>query len=94
MTYIKRIIALFMVLCVGTVSAQRVGLVLSGGGARGLYHIGVLRALEENGIPVDYVAGTSMGAIIGGLYAAGNGFEAELIKEGEHYDYLACLKLK
>lgn len=71
MTYIKRIIALFMVFCVGTVSAQRVGLVLSGGGAKGLYHIGVLRALEENGIPIDYVAGTSMGAIIGGLYAAG-----------------------
>ncbi len=52
-------------------SGQRVGLVLSGGGAKGLYHIGVIRALEENGIPVDYVSGTSMGAIIGGLYASG-----------------------
>jgi len=52
-------------------SAQKVGLVLSGGGAKGLAHIGVIRALEENGIPVDYVAGTSMGAIISGLYAAG-----------------------
>ena len=71
MTYIKRIIALFMVFCAGSVSAQRVGLVLSGGGAKGLYHIGVIRALEENGIPIDYVAGTSMGAIIGGLYATG-----------------------
>ena len=71
MTYIKRIIALFMVFCAGSVSAQRVGLVLSGGGAKGLYHIGVIRALEENGIPIDYVAGTSMGAIIGGLYAVG-----------------------
>jgi NTE family protein len=45
--------------------------VLSGGGAKGVTHIGVLRALEENGIPIDYIAGTSMGAIIGGLYAAG-----------------------
>ncbi|HKJ41222.1 MAG TPA: patatin-like phospholipase family protein, partial [Sunxiuqinia sp.] len=52
-------------------NAQGVGLVLSGGGAKGLAHIGVIRALEENNIPIDYIAGTSMGAIIGGLYAAG-----------------------
>lgn len=51
--------------------AQEVGLVLSGGGAKGLAHIGVLKALEENNIPVDYITGTSMGAIIGGLYAIG-----------------------
>lgn len=51
--------------------SQRVGLVLSGGGAKGLYHIGVIRALEENGIPIDYVSGTSMGSIIGGMYATG-----------------------
>ena len=50
---------------------QRVGLVLSGGGAKGVTHIGVLKALEENNIPIDYIAGTSMGAIIGGLYASG-----------------------
>ena len=50
---------------------QAVGLVLSGGGAKGIAHIGVIKALEENGIPIDYVAGTSMGAIIGGLYASG-----------------------
>lgn len=50
---------------------QRVGLVLSGGGARGVTHIGVLKALEENDIPIDYITGTSMGAIIGGLYASG-----------------------
>lgn len=53
------------------VHAQSVGLVLSGGGAKGAAHIGVIKALEENHIPVDYIAGTSMGAIIGGLYAAG-----------------------
>ncbi len=50
---------------------QKVGLVLSGGGAKGLAHIGVIRALEENNIPIDYVTGTSMGAIVGGLYAIG-----------------------
>ncbi len=54
-------------------SAQRrgVGVVMSGGGAKGLYHIGVLEALEANGVPIDYVAGTSMGSIIAALYAAG-----------------------
>ena len=50
---------------------KKVGLVLSGGGAKGLAHIGVLKALEEYNIPIDYIAGTSMGAIIGGLYASG-----------------------
>jgi NTE family protein len=49
----------------------RIGLVLSGGGARGLAHVGVLLALEELRIPVDAIAGTSMGAVIGGLYASG-----------------------
>ena len=53
------------------IHAQRVGLVLSGGGAKGMTHIGIIRALEENGIPIDYIAGTSMGAIIGSLYAMG-----------------------
>jgi NTE family protein len=51
--------------------AQKVGLVLSGGGPRGVAHVGVLKALEENGIPIDYISGSSMGAIIGGLYASG-----------------------
>lgn len=49
----------------------KIGLVLSGGGAKGLAHIGVLKVLEEAGVKVDYVAGTSMGAIVGGLYASG-----------------------
>ena len=53
------------------VTAQKVGLVLSGGGAKGAAHIGVIKALEENNIPIDYVAGTSIGAIIGSLYAMG-----------------------
>lgn len=54
-----------------SVKSQSVGLVLSGGGAKGLAHIGVIRALEENNIPIDYIVGTSMGAIIGGFYAIG-----------------------
>jgi NTE family protein len=49
----------------------RIGLVLSGGGARGTAHIGVLKVLEEMRVPVDAIAGTSMGAVVGGLYAAG-----------------------
>ncbi|MBD5356217.1 MAG: patatin-like phospholipase family protein [Bacteroides sp.] len=50
---------------------QTVGLVLSGGGAKGIAHVGVIKALEEHGIPVDYVTGTSMGAIVGSLYSCG-----------------------
>jgi NTE family protein len=53
------------------VYAQKVGLVLSGGGARGIAHIGVMKALEENNIPIDYISGTSIGAFVGCLYAMG-----------------------
>ena len=49
----------------------KVGLVLSGGGAKGAAHIGVLKYIEEAGIPIDYIAGTSMGSIVGGMYALG-----------------------
>ncbi|WP_313805507.1 patatin-like phospholipase family protein [Flavobacterium sp.] len=49
----------------------KIGVVLSGGGAKGLAHIGVLKVLEEAGVKVDYIGGTSMGAIVGGLYASG-----------------------
>jgi NTE family protein len=52
-------------------SRPRIGLVLSGGGARGISHIGVIKVLEEMHVPVDFITGTSMGAIVGGLYAAG-----------------------
>lgn len=53
------------------VSAQKVGVVLSGGGATALTHVGFLKVLEENDIPIDYIAGTSMGAVIGAMYACG-----------------------
>ncbi|MFI5106672.1 MAG: patatin-like phospholipase family protein, partial [Terriglobales bacterium] len=49
----------------------KIGLVLEGGGAFGLAHIGVIEWLEDNHIPVDYVAGTSMGALVGGMYSMG-----------------------
>ena len=52
-------------------SRPKIGLALSGGGARGSAHIGVLKVLEENNIPIDYIAGTSMGSIVGGLYSIG-----------------------
>lgn len=49
----------------------KIGLVLSGGGAKGFAHIGVLKVLEKEGIPIDYIGGTSMGAVVGALYATG-----------------------
>lgn len=67
--YLYILFLLFLLL--PPIHAQKVGLVLSGGGAKGLTHIGIIRALEENGIPIDYIAGTSMGAIVGSLYAMG-----------------------
>ncbi|MBR4312793.1 MAG: patatin-like phospholipase family protein [Bacteroidaceae bacterium] len=69
----RRLISLILslVLLIGALNAQSVGLVLSGGGAKGITHIGIIQALEENDIPIDYITGTSIGAIIGGLYAMG-----------------------
>lgn len=67
-----RFLFLLLICTFSTVAtAQRVGLVFSGGGAKGLAHVGVLKALEENDIPVDYIVGTSIGGIIGGCYASG-----------------------
>lgn len=74
-----RTIVLCLVILAAPLSAQtpealprpKIGLALGGGGARGTAHIGVIRALEEMHIPIDYVAGTSMGSIIGGLYSCG-----------------------
>ena len=50
---------------------QKIGLVLSGGGAKGFAHIGALKIIDSLGVKVDYIAGTSMGAVIGSLYASG-----------------------
>ena len=71
-------IALFLLLLCTDVYAQdstpsrkRVAVVLSGGGAKGMAHIGALKVFEKAGIPIDIITGTSMGSIVGGLYAIG-----------------------
>src|SRR5690606_29875739 len=67
----------------------KVGLVLSGGGAKGFAHIGVLRALEEAGVEISFIGGTSMGAIIGGLYATGyNATQIDSIFHATDFDEL------
>lgn len=74
------VVSVFLLACLPALNADvqatqiqppKIGLVLSGGGARGAAHVGVLKVIEELQIPIDYIAGTSMGAIIGGLYASG-----------------------
>jgi len=71
----KRLLLLLCLVTGAALAAEpprpKIGLVLSGGGARGLAHIGVLRVLEEMRVPVDLIVGTSMGAVVGGAYAAG-----------------------
>ena len=83
----RKFLLLFIALCLflSDAHSQKVGLVLSGGGAKGLTHIGIIRALEENNIPIDYITGTSMGAIIGSLYSMGYSPDEmeELIKSEE-----------
>ncbi|EPR70004.1 putative patatin-like phospholipase [Winogradskyella psychrotolerans RS-3] len=72
-----------------TNSEPKVGLVLSGGGAKGFAHIGVLKVIDSLGIKIDYVAGTSMGAIIGSLYASGySGKELETMFKSQDFDVL------
>jgi len=71
MCKVKLILFLIVSNFFAQVQAQKIGLVLSGGGARAYAHIGVLKALEENNIPIDYITGTSMGALIGSMYATG-----------------------
>ncbi|MDR2448418.1 MAG: patatin-like phospholipase family protein [Prevotellaceae bacterium] len=90
----KRFAIFVLCVCIGVQGfPQRVGLVLSGGGAKGMAHIGVIKALEENGIPVDYIAGTSMGAIVGSLYAIGYSPE-EMIALMQSEDFTSWYKGK
>ncbi|MDR1698446.1 MAG: patatin-like phospholipase family protein, partial [Prevotellaceae bacterium] len=81
----SRLLLLLFWLIPSLLSAQSVGLVMSGGAAKGLAHIGVIKALEEHNIPIDYITGTSIGAIIGGLYAMGYSPDemADLIRSDE-----------
>ena len=88
----KRLLPLLLLILSGWTAAEplRTGLVLSGGGARGLAHIGVLKQLEELNIPIHAIAGTSMGAVIGGLYASGYSAE-ELEKLALELDWQDAL---
>src|SRR2546426_6493546 len=70
------------------VTRARFGLALSGGGARGMAHIGVLKVLEELHVPIDVIAGTSIGAIVGGLYASGMSPD-EIAQEMDRVDWAA-----
>lgn len=69
----------------------KIGLVLGGGGAKGAAHIGVLKILEAHRVPVDYVAGTSMGAIVGSMYAAGYS-AAEIDEMARRIDWISLFK--
>ncbi|MDP5081745.1 MAG: patatin-like phospholipase family protein, partial [Winogradskyella sp.] len=85
---------LFLVLTSNILTAQetekpKVGLVLSGGGAKGFAHIGVLKVIDSLGIEIDYIAGTSMGAVIGALYATGySGLQLEAMFNNQDFDEL------
>lgn len=84
----------FLLFWVNTYSQEhkkrpKIGLVLSGGGAKGFAHIGVLKVLEEAGVKIDYITGTSMGAVVGGLYASGyNASQIDSIFYNTNFDEL------
>jgi NTE family protein len=90
----KPVLFTLMLLSCLTVFSQdakrpKVGLVLSGGGAKGFAHIGVLKVLEEAGVKIDYIGGTSMGAVIGGLYASGyNATQIDSIFQATNFNEL------
>lgn len=94
-TTMKRYLLVLIACCVLCINglSQTVGLVLSGGGAKGIAHIGVIQAMEDNNIPIDYVAGTSMGAIVGALYAMGY-TPSEMIALIKSDDFLSWQKGK
>ena len=71
----SRFLLIVCIFIYGAANAQKVALVLSGGASKGFAHVGVIKALEENNIPIDYVVGTSMGSVVGGCYAAGLSIE-------------------
>jgi NTE family protein len=72
-----------------TIHRKKIGLVLSGGGAKGFAHIGVLKVLEKAGVKIDFIGGTSMGAVVGGLYATGyNATQIDSIFEFTDFDEL------
>ena len=94
----KYIYTITLLVIFSTLKAQnqrpKVGLVLSGGGAKGVAHIGVLKAMEEAGLTPDYITGTSMGSIVGGLYSIGySADELKVIVESANWDELLTNKI-
>lgn len=82
----KLILTFIVVICSFGGFAQKVGIVFSGGGATGFAHIGVLKALEEHEIPIDYITGTSAGALVGALYSSGySPKEIEILAQSESF---------
>ena len=88
----KYFITIFFIFCSIILFAQnkngrpKIGLTLSGGGAKGLAHIGILKAIDSAGLKIDYVTGTSMGSVIGSLYAIGyNGNEGSEINSRSRF---------
>ena len=89
----RKLFFVFLIVSVTVFSQKKqpkVGLVLSGGGAKGFAHVGVLKEIEKAGIQIDYIGGTSMGAIVGGLYAAGYSASQieKIIKDTDFYSLL------
>src|SRR5437868_7722936 len=83
------LIFIFFTLLLAAQTRPKIGVTLSGGGAKGLAHIGILKALDSAGLHIDYVTGTSMGSIIGALYASGyNGDTIEKIARKIDWDLL------
>jgi NTE family protein len=92
---LKKVLFLFTFFTTNLLFSQRVGLVLSGGGASGFAHIGVLKALEENNIPIAYITGTSAGALVGSMYACGySPKEIEAYVLSEKFQYMTQGKLE
>ena len=87
----KKLLFLLFPLFLSAQQQPKVGLVLSGGGAKGFAHVGVLKELEKAGVEVSYIGGTSMGAIIGGLYASGYS-PSQIEKIVEHTDFMELLQ--
>ena len=87
LVYLFTIITVLITQATFAVERQKVGLVLSGGGAKGSAHISVLKVLEENNVPIDYIVGTSIGAYVAGMYALGfSAAEIEEIMLNENWD--------
>lgn len=85
---------LFLLLVPPVTARKKVAVVLSGGGAKGAAHIGVLKVIEEAGVPIDYIVGTSMGAIVGGLYSIGyNADQLDTLVNKQDWAFLLSDKL-